>query len=82
MAGRPVKLRTVQTFESEIQSLQRLRTAVLMGRPTRTRSLPQIMASDKAIILIDGLVECLLELLDGVRPPQDPPLPHGGKGSP
>ena len=66
MAGRPIKARTEQTYESEIQSLQRLRAAILMGRPVRGR--PALAeASDKAIILIDGLSECLLQLLDGAR---------------
>ena len=67
MAGRPVKTRTAANFEGEIQSLQRLRTAILMGRPTRSRSLPQMAAADKAVLLIDGLSECLLELLDAAR---------------
>lgn len=71
MAGRPVKIRTAQTYESEIQSLQRLRTAVLMGRPTRGNA-SLISASDKALVLIDGLSEVLLELLDGARPPETP----------
>jgi hypothetical protein len=67
MAGRPVKIRSAEDLDREIQSLQRLRTAVLMGRPTRSRSIKTIAASDKAIILIDGLAECLLELADAAR---------------
>ncbi len=65
--GRPVKARTAQAFEGEIQQLQRLRTAILMARPTRTSSLPQIAACEKAILLIDGLCECLLQLLDAEK---------------
>jgi hypothetical protein len=65
--GRPVKVRTTKTFETEIQQLQRLRTAILMARPTRSSSLPQMAACEKAIILIDGLSECLLQLLDAAK---------------
>lgn len=67
MAGRPVKTRTAANFEGEIQSLQRLRTAILMGRPTRAGKEIYTEAADKALTLIDGLTEVLLCLKDGAR---------------
>lgn len=67
MAGRPLKPRGSQGYEVDIASLQRLRTRILLGRPTRSRHLSLITASDKAVVLIDGLVECLLELSDAAK---------------
>jgi len=64
MAGRPVKTRTPKDYDGEILSLQRLRTAILIGRSARSHARAQIEVSDKAVVLIDGLVECLLELRD------------------
>lgn len=54
--SRPIKKRTAKTYARDIETLGRLRTAILMDNSI------QPAAMGKAIIQLDNLVKALIEL--------------------
>lgn len=63
MAGRPVKNRTAKSYTSDIQVLQRLRTALLMDRTVK-QEVRARDAATTAVTLIDDLCDKLIVLVD------------------